>query len=162
MAVDLATKTVDALKTILKNHETAGKTAAASFKAALAELGKRTTSGLSLDRTVEIIAEAARNKQFISYKTVAVESGVKWNSANVAMPKHLLAVSEHGHRKGLPMLSAIVVSQNHIADGGMDAPTLEGFIKAATALNYEVKDPEAFLKEQQAAVFAAAEAGKIR
>ena len=78
---------------------------------------------------MEIIAEAARNRQFISYKTVAVQSGVKWNSANVAMPKHLLAVSEYGHRKGLPMLSAIVVSQSHVADGGMDAPTLEGFVQ---------------------------------
>ncbi len=162
MAVDLAAKSVDALKTILKNHETAGKTNAASFKAALAELGKRTTSGLSLDRTVEIIAEAARNRQFITYKTVAVQSGVKWNSANVAMPKHLLAVCEHGRRKGLPMLSAIVVSQTHAEDGGMDEATLEGFCKAAIALNYEVGDPAAFLKEQQAAVFTAAEEGKIR
>ena len=162
MAVDLAAKSVDALKTILKNHETAGKTAAASFKAALAELGKRTTAGLSLDRTVGIIAEAARNRQFISYKTVAAENGVKFSTANVAMAKHLLAVCEYGHRKGLPMLSAIVVSQSHVADGGMDPPTLEGFAKAAAALKYDVADPEAFLREQQQAVFAAAEAGRIR
>ena len=162
MPVDLAAKSVDALKTILKNHEVAGKTGAASFKAALAELGKRTTSGLSLDRTVEIIAEAARNRQFVTYKTVAVQSGVKWNSANVAMPKHLMAVCEHGRRKGLPMLSAIVVSQTHAEDGGMDEATLEGFCKAAAALNYDVTDPAAFLKEQQAAVFKAAEEGKIR
>ena len=162
MAVDLAAKSVDALKTILKNHEVSGKTGAASFKAALAELGKRTTSGLSLDRTVEIIAEAARNRQFITYKTVALQSGVKWNSANVTMPKHLLAVSEYGHRKGLPMLSAIVVSQSHVADGGMDGATLEGFCKAASALKYEIADPAAFLKEQQAAVFSAAEEGRIR
>ena len=41
MAVDLSAKSLDALKTILTNHEVAGKTAAPSFKAALAELGKR-------------------------------------------------------------------------------------------------------------------------
>ena len=162
MAVDLSAKSVDALKTILTNHEIAGKTTAASFKAALAELGKRTTAGLSLDRTLEIIAEAARNRQFVTYKTVAVESGVKFNTASMAMSKHLLAVCEYGHRKGLPMLSAIVVSQNHASDGGMDAATLEGFCKAAAALNYQVADPAAFLKEQQAAVFAAAEEGRIR
>ncbi len=93
---------------------------------------------------------------------MAVQSGVKWNSANVAMPKHLLAVSEYGHRKGLPMLSAIVVSQSHAQDGGMDEATLEGFCKAANALHYEVADPGEFLREQQAAVFSAAEEGRFR
>lgn len=162
MPVDLASKTIEALRTILANHEAAGKTSAPSFKAALAELGKRTTSGLSLDRTLGIIAEAARNRHFITYKKVAEESGVKFANARATMPKHLLAVCEYGHRKGLPMLSAIVVSQGHVQDGGMDEPTLEGFCKAAVALNYDVSDPPAFLKEQQAAVFSAAEQGRLR
>lgn len=161
MAVDLTAKSVDALTTILKNHESAGKTDAPSFKAALAELGKRTKAGLSLDRTVEIIIAAAKAGHFITYKTVATESGVKWNSANVTMPKHLLAVSEHGHRKGWPMLSAIVMTQSHQADGLMDPSTLEGFTKAAITLGHEVIDPVQFLKDQQAAVFAAAKAGKL-
>ncbi len=161
MPVDLTAKTIDELKTILNNHEVAGKTAAPSFKAALAELGKRTTAGLSLERTVSIIAQAARNRQFITYKAVAEQSGVKWNSANVTMPKHLLAVCQHGHRQGLPMLSAIVVSQTRVKDGGMDEATLAGFCKAAAALSYTVGEPEAFLKEQQAAVFTAAEQGRL-
>ena len=162
MSVDLSTKTLDALKTILTNHETKGKTTVPSYKAALAELGKRVTSGLSLDRTVAIIAEAAARREFLTYKMVAAQSGVKFTSARVAMSKHLLAVCQHAHRKGLPMLSAIVVSQEHAVDGGMDEATLAGFCKAASALKIEVSDPAAFLKEQQEAVFAAGEAGKIK
>ena len=161
MAVDLASKTVAELETILRNHEAAGKTHAASFKAALAELGGRKTASLSLDRTVEIISEAARRRQFIAYKDVAEQSGAEWNKANVAMRKHLLAVSEYGHRKGLPMLSAIVVSQNHVVDGGMDEPMLDGFCKAARALKLDVEDPAAFLKAQQAEVFTAAAEGRF-
>ena len=161
MAVDLPSKTVAELETILRNHETAGKTNAPSFKAALAELGARKTASLSLDRTVEIIGEAARRRQFIPYRQVAEQNGVEWSKANVAMRKHLLAVCEYGHRKGLPMLSAIVVSQNHVADGGMDEPTLTGFCKAARALKLEVADPAAFLKQQQAEVFTAAAEGRF-
>lgn len=161
MAVDLATKSIDALKTILRNHESAGKTKVDTYRAALKELGGRATSGLTLDGTLAIIAEAAREKKFISYKAVALASGLKSSNLNITMPKHLLAVSEHGHRKGLPMLSAIVVSKDHVEDGGMDAKTLEGFCKTAVALKYEVDDPAAFLKAQQAAVFRAAEEGRL-
>jgi hypothetical protein len=161
MAVDLAGKSIDALKTILRNHEVAGKTGAPSFKAALAELGKRTTAGLTLDGTLGMIVAAAREGVFISYKTIALQSGVKPSNLNVSMPKHLLAVCEYGHRKGLPMISSIVVSQSHVADGGMDPATLEGFCKCAATLNYVVEDPEAFLKEQQAAVFKAAQDGRM-
>ena len=161
MAVDLPAKTVAELEMILRNHETAGKTGAASFKAAMAELGRRKTASLSLDRTVEIIGEAARRRQFIAYKDIAEQSGVVWNKANVAMRKHLLAVCTYGHRKGLPMLSAIVVSQNHVADGGMDPPTLDGFCKAARTLKLDVADPVAFLKQQQAEVFTAAAEGRF-
>ena len=161
MAVDLAGKSIDALKTILRNHEVAGKTSAASFKAALTELGSRTTSGLTLAGTLAMIVAAAKEGQFISYKTIAVQSGAKPSNLNVSMPKHLLAVSEYGHRKGFPMLSAIAVSQSHVADGGMEPATLEAFCKCAEGLDYVVEDKEAFLKEQQAAVFKAAKEGRL-
>ena len=161
MAVDLAAKSIDALKLILRNHEVAGKTKAPSFKAALVELGSRTTSGLTLEGSVAIISAAAREGAFLSYKSLAAQSGVKPSSLNVTMPKHLLAVCEYGHRKGLPLLSAIVVSEKHLKDGEMDPPTLDGFCKCAAALNYVVEDKAAFLKEQQAAVFRAAEEGRL-
>ena len=161
MAVDLAGKSIDALKTILHNHEVAKKTNTESYRAALAELGSRTTSGLTLDGTLAIIVAAARSGQFISYKDVAVQSGVKAGNVRITMPKHLAAVCEHGHRKGMPLLSAIVVSQDHVKDGRMDKPTLDGFCKCAAALNYQVGDPAEFLQQQQAAVFAAAKDGRL-
>ena len=142
-------------------HSPPGKPGAASFKAAMAELGRRKTASLSLDRTVEIIGEAARRRQFIAYKDIAEQSGITWNKANVAMRKHLLAVCEYGHRKGLPMLSAIVVGQNHVTDGGMDQPALDGFCKAARTLKLDVTDPAAFLKQQQSEVFTAAAEGRF-
>ena len=161
MPVDYSAKSVADLQTMLRNHEAKGKTDSDSYRAALAQLAARVTKGLSFDRTVAVIAEAAQKGEFVSYKALAEASGVKWNTANVGMSKHLLEVCEYSHRKGWPLLSAIVVSKDHVADGGMDRSTLAGFCKCARALDYVVDDEGAFLRHQQRDVFQAAGEGRL-
>ncbi len=161
MAIDLKSKSVKDLKTIVENHERSAKTAAPSYGAAKAELARREAGTLAIDTTVDIIASYAKRRAFLSYKDIADASGAIWNKVNHAMTKHLLAVSEHAHGQGWPMLSAIVVNKQHMADGLMEPPTLKGFCECARGLGLEVEDEAAFLKAQQKAVFDAARQGKL-
>jgi hypothetical protein len=52
------------------------------------------------------------------------------------------------------LLSAIVVNKPNVETGKMEPDTLKGFIGAARELGYPITDEQAFLKEQQARVFA--------
>ncbi len=162
MAVDLASKSMAELKTILQNHERAGKTGAPSYGAATAEMGRRNTGGLSLDRTIEIIREAAQAGHYLSYQQVAEGNGAVFVKVRTAMTKHLLDVSTQAHRHGWPMLSAIVVNKPNVATGAMEATTLKGFCACAAGLGLDVSDPPAFLQSQQAAVFKAAMEDRLR
>ncbi len=161
MATDLRTKSVKDLKTIVENHQRSNKTAAASYTAATAELARRETGTLDVEMTMGIIAGYAKRRAFLSYKDIADASGAIWNKVTHAMPKHLLAVSEHASSKGWPMLSAIVVNKEHMVDGLMKPETLKGFCECARGLGLEVEDETAFLKAQQKAVFDAAREGKL-
>ena len=156
MAVDLASKSMAELKTILENHEKKGKTDVASYHATAAELSKRNSGGLSLDKTIGIIREAAEAGTYLSYKQVAEGNGALWSKVGHSMSKHLLDVSVHAHRLGWPMLSAIVVNKQNAGSGTMLPATLKGFCACAATLGFEVGDPPVFLQAQQKAVFKAA------
>jgi hypothetical protein len=52
-----------------------------------------------------------------------------------------------------------VVNKPNIETGKMEPDTLKGFIGAARELGYPITDEQAFLKEQQARVFAWAQRG---
>jgi hypothetical protein len=159
--IDLSAKTVDELKTIIANHEKLGKVKAPRYLAAGVELAGRSAGNLSMDKTVGIITEAAKAGVFLGYKDVADKSGAVWAKVHYAMTKHLLDVSRHAHRLGLPMLSAIVVNKQHVASGVMEPETLAGFCNCARGLGFEIDDEAAFLKTQQAAVFEAAKEGRL-
>jgi hypothetical protein len=81
-------------------------------------------------------------------------SGVDWGQAHYAIGGHLWDLVEYAHRKGWPMLSAIVVNKPNVDSGRMELKTLKGFIGAARQLGYVITSEEAFLREQQARVFA--------
>lgn len=161
MVIDLSTKTVDELKTIIANHEKLGKIKAQRYLAAGVELAARSAGNLSMNKTVEIIAAAAKEGVFLGYKDIADKSGAVWAKVHYAMTKHLLDVSRHAHRLGWPMLSAIVVNKQHVTNGTMEPETLAGFCQCARNLGVEVEDELAFLKAQQAAVFEAAKEGRL-
>jgi hypothetical protein len=160
-AIDMTTKTVDELKTIIANHETLGRLKAPRYLAAAVELAGRSAGNLSLNKTVAIIAEAAKDGVFLGTKDVADRSEAIWAKVHYAMTKHLLDVSQHANRLGLPMLSAIVVDKKNVATGSMEKDALTGFCNCARNLGLTVDDEQEFLKAQQAAVFEAAKEGRL-
>ena len=52
------------------------------------------------------------------------------------------------------MISATIVNKQHLETGTMEAETLRGFTSAAELLGFSIGAPEAFLRDQQARVFA--------
>ena len=161
VAINMASKKPDELKTLIANHERIGKTDSERYRAAVAELATRNSGDLSLEKTVAVITAAAKRGNFITYKDVADGNGAAANRVQFRIAKHLLDVSRHAHRQGWPMLSAIVVNKLHVVDGKMEPKTLAGFCDCARKLDIEVGDEAAFLQTQQRAVFLAAKEGRL-
>lgn len=154
MAIDLKTLSVDQLKNLIDNHRRKGVTDTPLYLEALRELGVHKGNGLEFNKSLSIILCAARHRKFLSYKQLAKESQVDFNKVRFAMNGHLWDLVEYSHRKQGILFSAIVVNADNVATGEMDPPTLMGFVGAARALGYPITDDEAFLREQQARVFA--------
>ncbi len=161
VAINMASKSPDELKTLIANHERLGKTDAERYLQAVAELATRNSGELTLEKTVAAITAAAKRGIYISYKDVADANGAAANRVQFRIAKHLLDVSRHAHRLGLPMISAIVVNKLHVTDGKMEPKTLAGFCDCARKLDIEVGDEAAFLQTQQRAVFLAAKEGRL-
>jgi len=151
--IDVAKLSNQQLKNIIANHRKKGATDHALYIEALEEEARRTGKGLEFNKSFELIRRAAQQGRFVSYKELAVASGSDWKQVHYAIGKHLWSLVEYAHRKGWPMLSAIVVNQGNVATGSMEPETLKGFIAAARDLGFSVTDEEAFLREQQRRVF---------
>jgi hypothetical protein len=142
------------LANIIANYRRLGKINDAYYLSAFEEMGRRKGAGLDFDKTFNAVLKAARERRFLSYKQLADQSGVEWSRVRYAVNQHLGNLIEYAHRRGWPLLSAIIVNQQHLTDGSMEPFTLKGFVEAARALGYSVSDEIAFLKEQQQRVFA--------
>jgi hypothetical protein len=129
--IDVTHLDTDRLRTLIVNHQKKGKTGAQLYLDAMRELERRTGGGLDFDQSYLVIREAAREKRFLSYKELANASGAEWSKIHYAIGGHLWRLVEYSHRKGWPMLSAIVVNQQNVATGKMEPKTLKGFIGAA-------------------------------
>ena len=88
------------------------------------------------------------------YRELADANGADWSQVRYAIGGHLWKLAEYGHLKERLLLSAIVVNKPNVETGKMEPDTLKGFIGAARELGYPITDEQAFLKEQQARVFA--------
>lgn len=156
MPIDLEKLSNAQLETLIENHRTKKATGAPLYADALLVLEKRKGKGLDFDKSLSIIWQAAIEGRFLSYKELADASGADWGQVHYEIGRHLWRLVEYAHQRNLPMLSAIVVNKPNIDSGRMEPDTLKGFIGAARLLGYAVTDEEAFLKEQQARVFASA------
>ena len=154
MPITVETLSNTQLENLVENHRRKRATDAPLYVDALRELEKRKGKGLDLDRSLAIIRQAAKEGRFISYKELADTSGVDWNQVRFAMNGHLWNLVEYSHLRHGILFSAIVVNTSHVATGKMEAETLKGFVGAARLLDYAITDEQAFLKEQQACVFA--------
>ena len=63
MAINMASKKPDELKTLIANHERAGKTDSDRYRAAVAELATRNSGDLSLEKTVKVITNGGQARQ---------------------------------------------------------------------------------------------------
>jgi hypothetical protein len=154
MPIDVETLTIEQLETLIENHRRKNATTAPLYLEALPELEKRKGKGLEFAKSLSIILKAAKDGDFLSYKELADASGVDWGQAHYAIGEHLWRLVEYSHLKHGVLLSAIVVNKPNKDTGQMEPGALKGFIGAARLLGYPIVGEEAFLKEQQARVFA--------
>lgn len=159
MPVDVKALSIAELENLIENHRRRRATGAPLYTDALRERERRKGKGLEFAKSLMIILRAAKKNEFLSYKELADASGADWNQVHYAIGKHLWDLVEYAHLKKWPMLSAIVANKPNKTTGEMEPETLRGFITAARDLGYPILDEEAFLREQQARVFA--EAGKM-
>jgi hypothetical protein len=75
-----------------------------------------------------LIREAAADQRFLSYKELADASGADWARVHYAMNQHLGDLIEYAHRRGWPLLSAIVINKDNVKSGNMADSTLQGFV----------------------------------
>lgn len=151
---DVSEFSLEELRAFIANYERLGRTKEPYYDQLLAELQARETKELDLDRSMKAIMGAARERRYISYGEVARANGLDWSYAlNRQMPKHLDLIIAKSHAKGLPLITAIVVNQNHLDSGNLEAASLRGFISGAKRLGYVVQDDERFLRDHQNRTF---------
>jgi hypothetical protein len=102
---------------------------------------------LSFDLSLEHLKRAAVDGRCTSYGDIAKASGVEGAKARHQMNgpngdlDRLLDIS---HARGLPLLTAICVSQGNIKDGELGDEVLAGFVAAARRLGLAVESPIEF------------------
>jgi hypothetical protein len=115
---------------------------------------KEARSGLKLANSLTVIESAAKLRKFICYKDLADASGVEWTRARLMIFSHLWDLVSVSHEQFGFMISAVVVNKQRIETGEMDKETLDGFVRAAERLGFDVTQPEQLLRDQQEAIFA--------
>ncbi|QFS96070.1 hypothetical protein FIV06_01480 [Labrenzia sp. THAF191b] len=141
------------LQTLIGNYRRLEKTDDPVFPDLLEEWSRRKGQGLDFEKTINAVTKFAREGSFLSYKQLADESEADWTKVHYAMNTHLRDLIEFAHRRGWPLLSAIVVNQKNLMTGDMEPQTLKGFVSAAKELGYAVTNEKAFLRDQQKQVF---------
>lgn len=109
---------------------------------------------LDINKTYRAIIDAARAQRFISYGEIAEASNEPWNKAYRVVPQQLGKLMDIAHERGWPYLSSIVVTKENVQTGTLDGGALDGFLGAARNLGVKIDDPESFVADQQAKVFA--------
>jgi hypothetical protein len=153
--VDFASKSDKELQDLIANFETKRMVRDPIYSSALCELEKRRGKGLELSKSKSIIFASARNGEFLSFKQVAQASEVEWVKARHNINKHLDTPLSYAFAKGWPMITAIVVNQEHLQTGVMVDRTLPGFVNAVRKLTSVDIGPEPalFVRNEQRKVF---------
>ena len=153
MAINFSKLTDPELENLVENYRRKRATTEKVYADALEEIARRRGKGLDFAKSFELIVQAAKRHQFVSYKELADGSGADWSRVHYVIGEHLWRLVEYAERRGWPMLSAIVVNKRNVDSGEMEPDTLKGFVAAARALGKSITDEGAFLRSQQEAVF---------
>ncbi|MEP7221087.1 MAG: hypothetical protein ABI673_00320 [Novosphingobium sp.] len=142
------------IKNLINNYLDQKQTAAPYYYELLEESARRSGNGLNFEKTLAAVKQAASEGRFLSYLDIADFSGCTWNKVRHSMNSHLQALLEYCYVRNIPLLSAIVVNKPSLKSGAMDQSALSGFVKGVTSLGIRIDDPESFLREEQAKIFA--------
>jgi len=146
----------DQLKNQIANYERLLRTTDPLYGQLVQELAKRTGGDLKLEKSLEHLANAARQQRFTSYGALASASGVEWTKARHRMDGangHLDQLLSVCRSRGLPLLPSICVNKNNINSGELDEHSLQGFVKGAERLGYTITDWKEFLHSCQQECF---------
>ena len=112
---------------------------------------------LDLQTTYRAILAAAREGKYVTYGTLAAANGAKWAKVRYKLNDQLGEIMKLAAERDWPIPSAIVVDQANLETGRLSDSATKGFVGAAKELGFDVQDPQAFIAEQQQAMFAWAE-----
>lgn len=147
---DLSAKTDSDLNQWIANHEgKPGGTALPLYRQLLEERVRRaqTKPGLKPERSLEHLKRTAIRQTCTSYGDLAKASDLEWSQARRLMSGsngHLDRLLDLCHARGLPLLPAICVNKEGVADGELKEDALAGFVAGARRLGFFVTDARAF------------------
>jgi hypothetical protein len=154
---NIADLTDQEIKTSIENHERVSETTSPRYCELVEEHAQRLGKGLREAVSLAHLKQAAKQKHFTTYGALAEENGVPWAQARRRMDGahgHLDDLLSVCHARGLPLLTALCVNKEGLADGSLSEVALSGFIKGAQRLGYKVTDESAFLRQCQDQCFA--------
>ncbi|MBB3173994.1 adenosyl cobinamide kinase/adenosyl cobinamide phosphate guanylyltransferase [Endobacter medicaginis] len=147
--MELSSKTDAELDRWIANHEERKLTETPLYRSLLEERARRSqlTHKLRIDRSMELLKNAALMQVCTTYGALAQASDVPWSLARRQMDGangHLDRLSDLCHARGLPFLTALVVNQQDVETGVLKGEALRGFIACARRLNHLITDEVAF------------------
>jgi hypothetical protein len=157
--LDFAGKTTAELETLIANYRRLGQERSQTYVALLAERERRVVDKdqLLVDRSLELLKQAARQKIYVTYGDLAKASQQKWSNtirARMSGPNgHLDRLLDICHSQGLPLLTALCVNENGRGTGLLDPPARAGFINGARRLGRLVTNEDEFYKTCQRECF---------
>jgi hypothetical protein len=149
---DFSNLSNDQIDSWIDKYVTRGLTAELQCQLLFEERARRQSKVLKIEKSLEHLTTHARSKTFTTYGDLANASGVTWNQARYLMngsKGHLDRLLEVCYVRGLPLLTALCVNQQGVRTGQLSAVALDGFIKGAQRLGYEITDREEFLRKRQ-------------
>ncbi|MBZ9857895.1 hypothetical protein LB566_29360 [Mesorhizobium sp. CA13] len=133
----------------IRNHEQKRATGAPLYLQLLEERARRSQGKghLSIDKSLELLSQAAIEQRCVTYGDLAKASNVEWSQARHRMSGangHLDRLLDVCHVRNLPMLPAICVNESGRDTGELEASALEGFAAGARRLGFAVADALSF------------------
>lgn len=138
----------------IRNHEDKGVTNSQLYLDLLEERARRSQgkSHLEIDKSLELLKQAAAEQRCVTYGDLAKASNVEWSKARHKMNGangHLDRLLDVCHVRKLPMLPAICVNESGRESGELEPAALRGFTSGARRLGHTVADDLAFHRKQR-------------
>lgn len=162
---DLTVRTDSEIDTWIRNHERKRATKEPLFLALLAERARRGQKAghLDIERSLDLLKQAAREQRCVTYGDLAKASNVEWKQARHKMNGangHLDRIIDLCHVRGLPLLSAICVNESGRESGDLEPAALKGFVTGGRRLGVTIHDEKEFHREARDECFRWGREGK--